>query len=173
VGEHAIRASYTDLYRQHHCRVVSICRLMLSDPEDAEEVAQEVFMTLLRCIREQREPVVWSYWLTRVAVNACRNHRRSRWRTWWRTSRSEYVEERVPGGTPSPEDDVISREGQARIWRAVRRLPVRQREVLVMRQLEGWSTEEVADALGVSAGTVKQHLFRAVHRLRHALEAGT
>jgi RNA polymerase sigma-70 factor (ECF subfamily) len=55
---------------------------------------------------------------------------------------------------------------RAQIWRAFRMLSVRQQEVFALRYLEGWSTEAVADALGLSAGSVKQHLFRAVHRLR-------
>jgi RNA polymerase sigma factor (sigma-70 family) len=161
--------SYSDLYREHHGRVVSLCRLMLADPEEAEEVAQEVFVTLLRVLQTATEPMAWRYWLTRVAVNACRDRRRSRWRRWWRDARDEFVEERFTGSAATPEDEAIGRESRALIWGAFRRLPARQRQVFAMRQLEGWSTEEVAEALGLSTGSVKQHLFRAVHHLRDAL----
>ena len=161
--------SYSDLYREHHGRVVSLCRLMLSDPEEAEEVAQEVFVTLLRSLQSATEPMAWGYWLTRVAVNACRDRHRSRFRRWWRDGREELVEERLAGTAATPEDEAIGNESRALIWRAFRRLPLRQRQVFVMRQLEGWSTEEVAQTLGLSTGSVKQHLFRAVHRLRDAL----
>jgi RNA polymerase sigma factor (sigma-70 family) len=62
--------------------------------------------------------------------------------------------------------DKVIRETRERIWQAFRELPPRQQEVFALRYLEGWSTEAVANALGLSTGSVKQHLFRAVHRLR-------
>ncbi len=71
-----------------------------------------------------------------------------------------------PSQRPTPEEEALSREVRGRIWQAFRELPSRQQEVFVLRYLEGWSTAAVAEALGLSAGSVKQHLFRAVHRLR-------
>jgi len=55
------------------------------------------------------------------------------------------------------------------VWEEFRRLSARQQEVFTLRQLEGWSTEEVAASLGLSPGSVKRHLYRAVHGLRAAL----
>ena len=63
---------------------------------------------------------------------------------------------------------MLSREEQGRIWGAFRALSPRQQEVFVLRHLEEWSTEEVAEMLGLTVGSVKRHLFRAVHHLRKA-----
>ena len=70
---------------------------------------------------------------------------------------------------PSPVEAAIGEETRRRIWLAFRGLPGRQREVFVLRHVEEWSTEEVASALGLSPGSVKRHLFRAIRRLRQTL----
>jgi len=118
--------------------------------------------------------MAWEPWLTRVTVNACRDRRRSGWWKWWRAPRhtaaaevSSYLEQLSAG--PTPEEEALSREVYGRIWEIFRQLPARQQEVFALRYLDGWSTDAVAEALGLSVGSVKQHLFRAVHRLRAAL----
>jgi RNA polymerase sigma-70 factor (ECF subfamily) len=73
----------------------------------------------------------------------------------------------------NPEDKTVSREERERIWKFFRTLSTRQQEVFALRYVEGWSGEEVADLLGMSSGTVKRHLFRAVRHLRHALGGTT
>jgi RNA polymerase sigma factor (sigma-70 family) len=63
----------------------------------------------------------------------------------------------------------VSNERQREIWRSFRELSTRQQEVFVLRYVEGWSTEDVATTLGLSTGSIKRHLYRAVHHLRAAL----
>jgi RNA polymerase sigma factor (sigma-70 family) len=153
----------------HSGRLRRLCRLLLGDPHEADEVLQDVFVKALESERRQGPPRDWGPWLTRLTVNACRDRRRA---GWWRRFRrwSEQVET-VPlvDAAPSPEDLVMGSEARGRIWRAFRSLPHRQREVFVLRHVEGWSGPEIAAALGVSPGSVKRHLFRAVHRLRDAV----
>jgi RNA polymerase sigma-70 factor (ECF subfamily) len=162
-------AEYDALYRLHHPRVLRLCRLLLSDPHEAEEVTQEVFLKLLREQRIDQRGITWGPWLTRVAVNACRDRRRSGWWKWWRERHAEYEEADLPGRGPTPEDAVLSQEQRRRIWLSFRVLSPRQQEVFVLRHVEGWSTEEVAESLGVSTGSIKRHLFRAVQQMRRAL----
>jgi RNA polymerase sigma-70 factor (ECF subfamily) len=107
-------------------------------------------------------------------VNACRDRRRSGWWKWWRAPQhtadgdfSSILD--GPSWGPTPEEDALTREAVERIWQAFRELSARQQEVFALRYLEGWSTEEVAGALRLSVGSVKQHLFRAVHRLRSVI----
>ena len=74
--------SYDDLYRAHRTRVLRLCRLFLGDPDEAEDVGQEVFVKLFRASQRPHDPeMAWGPWLTRVTVHACRDRRRSRW---WR-----------------------------------------------------------------------------------------
>lgn len=189
------QAPYDELYRAHFTRVVRLCRLLLADPHEAEDVAQEVFLKLFQTYQRQDRPIVWGAWLTRVAINACHDRWRSGWWKWWRGYRNELREADFPrdGLTPeeegfswkvsrgdlreadgssrglTPEEEVLGREECGRIWRSFRDLSPRQREVFVLRYLEGWSTAQVAKALGLTTGTVKRHLFRAVRDLRHAV----
>ena len=162
--------SYDDLYRAHRVRVIRLCRMLLGDPDEAEDVGQDVFLKLLHASQQPRDrEMSWGPWLTRVAVHACRDRRRSRWwRRWWSVSKV-LDEDAVASPWRTPEGEVVSADQQRCIWRAFDRLAPRQREVFVLRHIEGWSTQEVAEALGVETGSVKRHLFRAVRHLRMAL----
>jgi RNA polymerase sigma-70 factor (ECF subfamily) len=168
------QAHYIQLYQVHYPRVTRLCRLLLADAHEAEDVAQEVFIKLWLACQTETRAMAWEPWLTRVTVNACRDRRRSGWWKWWRAPRRSSdadgasVPECLSHG-PTPEEDSLAREVAGRIWQAFRELPSRQQEVFALRYLEGRSTEEVADALCLSVGSVKQHLYRAVHRLRRVL----
>lgn len=160
---------YEDAVCCHTGRLRRLCALLLGDSLEAEEVVQEVFVKALESERRQGPPADWGAWLTRIAVNTCRDRRRAGW--WQRLRRWSDQVELVPIADRSltPEDAAISGEERRRIWQAFRTLPDRQREVFVLRHLEDWSGPEIAAALGLSPGTVKRHLFRAVHRMRMVL----
>jgi RNA polymerase sigma-70 factor (ECF subfamily) len=113
--------------------------------------------------------MLWRPWLVRVSVNACRDRRRSGWWKWFQSRGEEYQETDYPSPSRTPEQALLSRETARRIWRAFQELSGRQQEVFALRYIEEWSTEEVAEMLGISTGSVKRYLFRAVHHLRCAL----
>jgi len=162
------QACYEELYRAHHERIVRLCRLLLKDRFEAEEVAQEVFLKLLR-VSKGPPHGAWEAWLIRVALNTCRDRRRSWWWRWRREDSLELHDIHLPSGDPTPEEKTVSREERERIWHFFRQLSLRQQEVFVLRYVEGWSGEEVAKILGVTSGSVKRHLFRAVHQMRKSL----
>jgi RNA polymerase sigma-70 factor (ECF subfamily) len=154
------------LYREHSPRLLRLCRLLLRHPQEAEDVAHEVFLKLVQSYRVTDRAVAWGPWLTRVAINACRDRQRAaRWRLWH--GAPEEVE--LVDSNPTPEADALTGETREQIWGAFRQLSQRQREVFVLRHLEERSTQDVAEALGLSTGSVKRHLFRAVQRLRKRL----
>ncbi|HYB44323.1 MAG TPA: sigma-70 family RNA polymerase sigma factor [Candidatus Methylomirabilis sp.] len=157
------------LYEAHGARLRRLCELLLGDREEAKEVVQEVFLKAHEASIRLRVPDDWGAWLTQVTLNACRDRRRAGWwmRFRHRTDRIDELPMSAPG--PSPADSALSEETRRRIWLAFRVLPSRQREVFVLRYIEEWSTGEVAAALGLSTGSVKRHLFRAIRRLRSAL----
>ncbi len=161
---------FRDIYAQQQARVLRLCRLLLSDSDEAEETAQEIFLKAFRSYRSGQRPEAWNKWLTTVTVNACRDRRRSSWWKRWRGRTEEFDEFRDPDhGHGSAEDDVLRRETYKLVWGSFSKLSARQKEVFALRHLEGWSTEEVAAQLGLSTGSVKQHLFRAVHELRKGI----
>jgi RNA polymerase sigma-70 factor (ECF subfamily) len=160
---------YDDLHREHRARVTRLCQVLLADPDEAADAVQDVFTKLHQAIEHETRPMDWPAWLTRVAVNACRDRQRSGWWRWWRVRGVELDHAGLRSAIRTPEDELIGRETQHRVWEAVRALPLRQREVFALRQLDGLSTEEVASTLDISTGSVKQHLFRAVHALRRTM----
>lgn len=160
---------FEGLYHVHSARIAQLCRLWLKDSEEAEEVAQEVFLKLFQATKAHDATFAWKAWLTQVALNACRDRQRSRWWKWWREKTVEIEDMHLPSPNPTPEENTVNREERAHIWRFFRDLSVRQQEVFVLRYVEGWSVEEVAQMLELTPGSVKQHLFRAVQRLRTAL----
>ena len=153
----------------HYGRLRRLCELLLDDREEAKEVVQDVFIKADEAAMHSQSPADWAAWLTRVTINACRDRRRA---GWWMRFRywSQAVDGvPVPIREPGPLEAAIDHETQQRIRLAFRRLPDRQREVFVLRYIEEWSTDEVAKGLGLSLGSVKRHLFRAIRRLRAAL----
>ncbi len=157
------------LVSEHRDRLLRLCRMVLADGSDAEEVVQDVFLKAWGAARGSDPPVDWARWLTRVAVNACRDRTRTGWWKRFRRHTDPLEDVTLRALAPSPEDTAIGGEIRQRLWDAFHKLSERQREVFVLRYVEGWSTEEAAAALGLTTGTAKRHLFRAIRHLRDTL----
>jgi RNA polymerase sigma factor (sigma-70 family) len=169
-ASHAVAVMrYEEIYETHRPRILRICRLVLSDADEAEDVVQEVFVKSMREWESGGREIAWGPWLARVAVNTCRDRRRSGWWRFWRADAAEFAEGEFAHGDPTPEDRAVGDDLRRVIWRAFQQLTVRQREVFALRHLEGYSTEETAGILGIATGSVKTHLFRAAHALRASL----
>jgi RNA polymerase sigma-70 factor (ECF subfamily) len=167
-GDDAPPLDHDAIFRTHRARILGLCRLMLRENEEAEDVMQDVFLRAFEHLRTGEPPVVMEAWLVRVAVNACRDRQRS---GWWKYLRKHAdIGEINPPVAGSSETEAITRERQERIWRQLGALKAQQRNVFVLRYIEGWSTAEVAKSLNLTDGSVKTHLFRAVRHLRKALE---
>jgi RNA polymerase sigma-70 factor (ECF subfamily) len=164
--------TYEELFAAHGRRLARLCRLLLADPQESQEVVQEVFLKLHQAYTRPESPEDWGAWLTRVAVNACHDRRRAGWWMRFRRYGERLDDVTLLAREATPEQCAIGEETWRRVWAAFRRLPDRQREVFVLRQLEGWSTRAVAEALGLRTGSVKSHLFRAIRRLRAAASEG-
>ena len=163
------QVQYEELTRAHYAHVIRLCRLLLGDLHEAEEVVQEVLLKLWRECHVPHQSMAWGPWLTRVAINACRDRRRSGWWKWWRDQHTPLQETHLPGRVVTPEEELLHREQRESIAQAFRALSPRQQEVFVLCHLEGRSRTEAAQLLGLTSGSVKRHLFRAVQHLRSAL----
>jgi RNA polymerase sigma-70 factor (ECF subfamily) len=162
---------YDDLFRRHHARVLRLCQLLLRDRDEAEDVTQEVFLTLHREQARGERRVGWAPWLTRVAVNACHHRRRSRWWRVWRAEPAAVDPAELSADTPTPETATIDGERRGAILDVFHTLSVRQQEIFILRHVEGYATEDVATMLGLHSGSVKRHLYRATHAFQRALRA--
>jgi len=161
--------SYEDTVCCHTGRLRRLCGLLLGDSQEAEEVVQEVFVKALESERRQGPPADWGPWLTRIAVNTCRDRRRAGW--WQRFRRWSDQVELVPIADPglTPEDAAIGAEERRRIWEAFRTLPDRQREVFVLHYQDGLPYDEIGKILNIRAGAARALAHRAKTTLRERL----
>src|SRR3954468_14240710 len=154
-----IRATYADVY--------ALCRRMLADPDEAADATQEVFVRVMRSVLGFRGESAFGTWLHRVTVNVCLTALRRRSR-----ARATGM---VAGGTPfampgdemalesagdAPEDRAVIADLAARSEVALAGLPEDARAVVVLRDIEGLSTKEVADLLGAPEKVGKGGLTR-------------
>lgn len=141
-------------------RVYSVCMGMLKNPHDAQDASQETFLKAYRHIRNFRGQSSVETWLTKIAMNVCLDEIRSRRDT---VPLNEGFD--VPD-TETAESRVLARESQQAVRRALEQLPSDQRAVVVLRDIKGFSYEEVCDILNLNIGTVRSRLHRARERLK-------
>jgi RNA polymerase sigma-70 factor, ECF subfamily len=130
---------------------------------DVEDIVQEVFLAALNHARSFRGDASPSTWLTAIAVNKCRSHRR-RLAVLWRRLVQSPAEDQAPAS-----DELAQHETSARVRQAVQALPPRDREVIVLRYFENLPPAEVARMTGQSKNAVEVRLHRARARLAGAL----
>lgn len=155
-----------ELYRTHHLQMVRLARLLVDDTASAEDVVQEAFLGMHRnraALRDSRAAVGY---LRQAVVNQSRSMLRRR-----RTVRA-HLKVAEPEIAPPADTDVILAEEHQEVLRAVDQLPARQREVLVLRYWSDMSEAEIADALGISKGTVKSQASRAMATLGKIMQGG-
>lgn len=164
------------LVARHSDRVYGICLRLLGSPTRAEEAAQEVFVKVYRNLGRFRGDSRFTTWLYRIAVNHCRNVQAYRARRHEKRHDSLDAQVEGPDG-PMPRrqiaddaplvDEEMEREERRRfLFEELARLEPFQREVLVLRDVEGLGYEEIGTALEVAPGTVKSRIHRARKELK-------
>ncbi|MHC4163855.1 MAG: RNA polymerase sigma factor [Planctomycetota bacterium] len=172
------RISFDALILRHQDRVYNMALRMLGHREDALDVAQEIFVTIFRSLDRFEEKARFSTWLYRVTVNRCRDELRRR--TTVRHTRPRSLETLThgdperrsvdpPARGASPLEGAVARETEELVAGAICELPEDAREVLVMRDVEDLSYEEIADVLEIPVGTVRSRLNRARMLLRERI----
>jgi RNA polymerase sigma-70 factor, ECF subfamily len=161
-------AAFTELVRRYQDRVFGLIYRMLGDRAEAEDVAQEVFVTVFKSIDGFRGDSQLGTWLYRVAANHCKNRLKYLARR-ARSAQREYTEGDHPADTsagPSariagPEAAAVGRETERLVQEALAALPEDQRELIVLRDVENLSYEEIGAVTGLVEGTIKSRLHRA------------
>jgi RNA polymerase sigma-70 factor (sigma-E family) len=161
-----------ELYAAHWTGLVRLAWLLLRDDLAAEEVVQDALIAVHRRWGTLRSPDAAAAYLRRSVVNGARSGLRHR------GVEERYVarERNDPGAYgrtthPSAEQGALDAETTSSMITALGRLPQRQKEVLTMRYYLDLSEAEIADALGISAGSVKAHAHRGLAALRDRMEA--
>lgn len=164
--------AFDDLVRRHDRVVLGFARRLLRNPEDAQEASQEVFLRLFRNLDRLDPSRPLRPWLYRVTVNVCHDigRRLRRLADHHSLDAAEATGElpRAPR-TDDPGNRAEAREEARMVLDALATLGAQERSALVLRDLEGLSTPEVAEILGSTAGTIRSQICRArlkIHRYR-------
>lgn len=175
--------AFTRLVDERSGDIYALLYRLTEDIEEARDLTQETFLQAFRHIAHFRGDADLRTWLYRIAINQARN----RWRWWRRRRRDVTVSLDAPSngaadGTPlsaqlcdhrpdgDPEQQALAHERERALTAALQALSRSYREVVVLRDVEGLSYEEVATALEISIGTVKSRLSRGRLELRRRLE---
>jgi RNA polymerase sigma-70 factor (ECF subfamily) len=170
--------AFAILIAQYHQPLFSLIARSINDPADAADITQEVFIKVFRSIRGFHGDASLRTWLYRIALHEASNQRR-----WWSrhkkqevTIDSPYDHEEDGNGVclsatladdgNSPFDNVAQNEVRERVEAALRQIPESFRTVVVLREIEGFAYEEIAEILDVNLGTVKSRLTRGRSALR-------
>jgi RNA polymerase sigma-70 factor (ECF subfamily) len=154
-----------------------IFRFLLSSTRDielAETLTQECFLKAHRNWASFRGESSAMTWLMRIAINLQKDYWRNRRMQFWRQTRTNSVDlneasEWLPSGESSAEQQMLAKERVGQVWKAVEGLSERQRTVFLLRYVEEQELSEIARQTGLSEGTVKAHLSRALGRVRAEL----
>ena len=173
-------AAFALLIAQYSHPVYSLIARSLRDPADAADVTQEVFVKVFRNISSFHGEASLRTWIYRIALREASNQRR-----WWVRHKKQELTIDAPlendegesfcladalaSSDASPFDCVARTQMEQRVTAALQSLPEAFREVVVLREIEGFGYEEIAEVLNVNLGTVKSRLTRGRAALREAL----
>ena len=171
--------AYAWLIGEFHQPIYSLVYRILTDPSDAADTTQEVFLKVFRGMKHFNGQSSLKTWIYRIAVHEASNRRR-----WWfrhkaketsmepldNTTDAGSVRDALIDERESPFDSAAHEEVRARVEMELRRVPEPYRSTVILRDLEEMSYEEIAEVLDISLGTVKSRIRLALGRLREALE---
>jgi len=165
-----IRAGETALFelvmRRYNQRLFRVLRALLRDEAEAEDVLQDAYVRAYAHLGQLEQPERLASWLTHIAVHEARARLRRRGRI---AEVKEGPLHAVPSPSRDPEQEALGKQLQRVLVSAIDDLPVGYRTVFVLRDVEGMSTAEVSESLGVSEQAVKMRLHRARGVLRQVL----
>lgn len=156
--------AFETLVRRHYRAAYAVALAMSGNAMDAEDVCQDAFMKALSRLDDCRHPERFVAWLLQTVRNRAHNVRD------YQRIRAGVSLDHVNVSSPSDSARVVLRsELRARLEAAIAELPPRDREVVLLHDLEGWRHRAIATSLGTSEGRSRQHLFHARKRLRELL----
>ncbi|HVY93900.1 MAG TPA: RNA polymerase sigma factor [Bryobacteraceae bacterium] len=158
--------SFDDIVHQRETCVLRTAFRILGNWADAEDVAQEVFLRLHRHGLLFETDAAFGSWMYRVTVNLCLDKARRR------TARPSVEMPDLPSKDLSAETSVIRDQQKQQLMEALETLPPRERAAIVLREIEGLSTGEVAVIMGSAEATVRSQVAKAMSRLREILSKG-
>lgn len=174
-------AAFDRLVLLHKDRIFNLCYRFLGDQQDANDAAQDVFVKVYRSIKKFRFDAALTTWLYRITTNTCLNilnsaaYKRKQRTLSLHTGKyggeGRLHPDNFQNGKPSPESQLENKERAAMIQKAIDNLAEKQKAVIIFRDIEGLSYDEIAEVTGTNVGTVKSRLARARIALRESLRS--
>ncbi|MGK2849644.1 MAG: RNA polymerase sigma factor [Candidatus Limnocylindrales bacterium] len=158
------REAYVDLIHARSDRLFAVAQRILRDIDRAEDALQDALVIAWRDLRGLRDPDRFDAWLQRLLINVCIAQATRERR---RTSNLRVL----PIDGPAAPDELVSVADRDLLERGFRRLPPEQRAILVLHHYLGYAPSEIAETLGIPAGTARSRLHHAHRAMRAALEA--
>lgn len=161
-------AAFDEIMIRYQRRVLNTAWRMLGNPEDARDAAQDVFLRVFKYLKSYRPAEDFEGWLYRIIVNVCRDIARKRTPARAASYEEEAHDGEIAGMTVAggAEESVIQSQQRNIIAEALAALSRKEREALVLRDLEGFSTKEVARLLGSSQTTVRSQISSARKKIK-------
>jgi RNA polymerase sigma-70 factor (ECF subfamily) len=158
-------AGFEQVIRQYERMVLVTALRLLGNMQDAQDASQEVFLKLYRNLDKVESAGNFSGWLYRVTVNVCHDLRKKR-------PVAAAIEDAagLEAGCADPQQEAVAAERRRVLDMSLRMLPEKERAALVLRDLEGLTTEEVAAALGSSEATVRSQVSKARGKVKDFVE---
>jgi RNA polymerase sigma-70 factor (ECF subfamily) len=181
MAQSGTEAAFEELVRRHQQRVFALVSGILRRQEDVEDVAQQVFLKVFLSLRKFDQRAAFSTWLYKIAVNECWDYlRKKKVRPLvYEADLSEEQVSRLDGIVSAerpPEGPNARAEAREVLDRMLTSLPEQDRQLLVLKEMEGFSVQELAEILNLNVNTVKVRLFRARGRImdvyRRRMDAG-
>ena len=165
--------AFEDLISLYEKKIYNYCLRMTNRCEDAEDLTQEVFVRVYKSLDGFQRNSKLSTWIFRIAHNICIDHYRKAKAAVISFSQplgpEDNREFELPSEDPTPEEEALRKEQQAFLLKSISELRPEYRTVIVLRDLQHRSYEEIAEILNVPLGTVKSHISRARAALREAV----
>jgi len=158
------RAAFGVVVERYAAQARRVARAVLGDPDDADDAAQDGFLSALVKLAQYDARRPFGPWLMRIVANAATDRRRRR-----NVRRAQPLDPSLVGGGPRPDALAVRSELGDRLRAALAELPERRRTAVVLFDVEGYSHGEIAGILGIPEGTVRSEVFHGRRRLRTLL----
>lgn len=152
------------LVKRHKEKVRNIIYLTISNSSSVDDIAQEVFITVYKNLKHFRFESQFTTWLYRITVNKCKDHLRKI------NVRKIFIPIKEAAGEPGRGIDTENKDVSNIVMNAISELPAKLRVPLLLKDIEGFSYQEISETLRCEMGTVKSRLFRARESLRNILK---
>jgi RNA polymerase sigma-70 factor (ECF subfamily) len=162
--------AFEQIVLRYERRVMMLSARLLQGIDEAQDATQEVFLRAFKYLHrlDLRRPV--EPWLMRITVNVCRDIQRKTQRRHYTFTDAPSTENEKADETRDPYSGFVWEQERQKLWKALNVLPVKEKMAVILRDVEGFSTAEVAEILGSSEGTVRSQICRGRLRLKEILD---